>query len=287
MRFAGAALFALGICACDGDNRSVIGPSPAGSSETPSPTSASATVRVQGAVTDSAFRPLAGVRVEVISGPDAGMTTQTDVAGQYALTGSFDETTEVRVSKDGHLTASRALGQRCSTCRNWAIYFHLEVPAPPVDLAGNYTVSFDADSACELPDSVRRRSYPATLSAVVNQYIPKNTLFEVALSDSTFLAEYSYFTVAVAGDYVAFNLGGTYEPFLVEQLEANTYLAIGGSASASVASSRSTISVALEGTIEYCKLRAPVGDAYLCSALSAIEQARCPSMNHRLTLAPR
>lgn len=64
---------------------------------------------------DTAYRPLAGARVEVLDGPQANTSTLTDGAGEFSLRGIFDETTRFRAEKDGHESATGTLWF-CAAC---------------------------------------------------------------------------------------------------------------------------------------------------------------------------
>ena len=50
-----------------------------------SPPTAGSPVGMKGTVADGAFRSLAGARVEVLDGPQAGMTTTTDSRGEFSV----------------------------------------------------------------------------------------------------------------------------------------------------------------------------------------------------------
>src|SRR5262249_11679345 len=123
--------------------------------QTPSP---NGVVLIHGTVNDTAFRPLPGATVEVLDGPQTGMSTIVDAEGSFSLSGTFDDATRFRAAKEGHLTTT----QVSRTVPNAGRYldFHLEVSAPPVNMAGDYTLTFIADSACVgLPDDMRTRTY--------------------------------------------------------------------------------------------------------------------------------
>ena len=56
--------------------------------------------------------------------------------------------------------------------------FTLAALAPPVNIAGHYTLTFIADSTCVgLPDDVRIRSYAGTITPDVSPGIPAGTGF--------------------------------------------------------------------------------------------------------------
>ncbi len=116
---------------------------------------------MRGIVKDTAFRPLAGAVVEVIAGTNTGMSTTTDSAGQFSLSGGFDNTTRFRASKEDHVASTTTLNSPLGG----SISFHLAVLAPPVSMAGDYTLTFVADSACaSLPAALKTRTYAATVT---------------------------------------------------------------------------------------------------------------------------
>ncbi len=240
---------------------------------------------LRGSVADSAYRPLPGARVEVTSGPHAGQSTMADHSGAYALNGPFDEGTQFRATKDGYSAAVKTLRVSCPTCSGWFLFFALDVPTPPVNLAGDYTLTLTADRACELPSDVRVRTYRAAIRPVARPDGSASTSFNVTFPGTSFLDELSTFDIHVAGNYASFNLEESHGPWLVEQLAANTYLSIGGMAEASVQPGLSRISTSLEGTIGYCESAVAIGQFYSCSRPIVI--ASCFSKNHQLALDRR
>jgi len=136
-------ILACGLAGCgSGSSSSSARPltslSPSASVPGASPTVSS----IFGFVTDSGFRPLAGARVEVLDGPQAGASAIADASGQVTLSGTFDGATRFRASSDGHVSAIQtwncsvgAVG--CPTnARPW-LGFYLAVLASPVNIAGN------------------------------------------------------------------------------------------------------------------------------------------------------
>jgi len=225
---------------------------------------------VHGKVVDTADRPIVGAIVEVLDGAQAGMSATSGVTGEFMFPWPFDDTTLFRATKKGYIAATQSW-KRGSPDHPWLL-FYLGVLVPPVNLAGDYTVSFIADTACAvaLPVELRTRTYAATMTAVPPSSIyQENTRYKIALSGAQFDSYYNWFSVAVAGDYVAFWLG---DEHIVEQLAANTYLEIGGAASASVGTSPiSTISTSFDGVFDY----------------HAVAHARCESKKHQLNFTRR
>lgn len=286
---------AQGLAGCGGSNAKspsapTVGPtapSGAGSSATDPVTLADS-----GYVLDTAFKRLAGVRVDVVDGPQAGTSMITDASGQFPLTGTFARTDRFRVSKDGYITATQGFSTSSPEGKPWLIVY-LQPLAPPVNIAGDYTLTFVADSACtHLPPEVRTRSYAATVTPGSSA-----TGFVLAATGASFLNGLTGFGIGVAGDSLGLWLHGGHDPALVEQLAPNTYLAFSGVAAASVGSSPvSTISTAFDGWIDYCVMSKPMASGYNCGTsnitgepipAAAVTYTHCQSPNHRLTLTRR
>src|SRR5688572_715817 len=121
-------------------------------------------VQLRGRVWDTAFRPLPDVKVQVIEGPDAGASTVSDATGGFSLGLTIiNETIAVRAEKDGYATTTRT-PFRCQTCPVFSLGFQLAPRTPPIELAGEHTLTFVTDPACTaMPDELRTRSYTVTL----------------------------------------------------------------------------------------------------------------------------
>jgi len=282
-------LFVAGVAGCGGSRASSV-PVSLAPSPIQQPAPQSSAVQVNGWVSDSAFRSLAGARVEVLDGPQAGTTATADNQGHFSLTGTFDDATRFRASREGHVDATGTLSPACATCittRRY-IYFYLAVLSPPVDIAGNYTLTFIADAACtDIPSELRTRTYAATITPGSNSHSPANTYFDVTFAGARFLADYGSFPIGVAGDFVAFELRGE-GPYLVEEVAANTYIGFDGRASASVGSARvSGIATPFQGFVDYCALSSPMGQYYDCRPGLALARTECESNNHQLILTRR
>jgi hypothetical protein len=226
-------------------------------------------------VYDTAYRPLAGARVEVVDGPQTGQATTVSSTGEFSLAGAFDDMTRFRAIKDGYVTAIRT-----RSSASW-ITFELGVLAPPVDIAGDYTMTFVADGSCvSLPDELRTRAYATTIPAAANAS-PANASFSIPVSSA--LKGWDVQGMGVSGDYVAVWL-----ETLVEQLKPNTFLLFSGLASASIATSHGTaITLRFDGLIDYCTTKAEPGRHQDCWAGSAAEHRQCVSANHQLIFTRR
>ena len=227
---------------------------------------------MKGTVSDTAYRALAGARVEVLDGPQAGLSATTDARGEFEMTGTFDETTRFRATAERHVTATRTLQPN-----RW-ITFALAVTDSPVNIGGDYTLTFVANNSCAmLPADMRSRTYTATIPTA--SATPTDAFFLVG--GATFFDDWNAIGLGVAGDYVALWL-----ETLVEQIAPNTFLAFSGQAAATVDTSNlSTFVLPFRGSIEYCVTTAINGRYQDCYQGRATIR-RCDS-SHQLTLIRR
>jgi len=240
-----------------------------------------------GFVSDTAFRALNGATITVVDGPQAGTSTTADATGQFTLTGSFDRRTTFRAAKEGYVTAAQTWscsgGADCqATAAPW-LGFYLAPLSSPLDVAGRYTLTFTADSACmDLPDEVRTRTYTAAIAASASPNVPAGTSFTATVGGAAFVSGLDNFTVGVSGTYVDLWLHGGHDPALVEQLGPNTYLLISGNAAGAAGSAPlSSMSAAFDGWIEYCVTTTTPRAGHACEGTVL---RRCESSHHRLVL---
>jgi hypothetical protein len=200
--------------------------------------------------------------VEVIDGPRAGLSAIAGSTGAFTFAEPFAEMTLFRATHEGHIAAMVSWKSGLPD-RPW-LALTLGVPAPPARIAGNYTLTFIADSICAsaLRADLRTRTYAATITDMSQPNYLAGTRFTIVPSGAEFEAPFNWFSVGVAGDYLAFWLG---DEHLKEKLAANTYLELSGSAEAVTTSDASTISASFDGT-------------FRSSA------AACTSYNHQLIL---
>lgn len=255
---------------------------PATSTDPPPP--ASTAISVTGWARDRAWRPLLGVRVEVLDGPDAGLSTVTDAAGEFGLVGEFDSATRFRASSPEHREVTSVLMPPCDRCPNRLISFSLETTAASADLTGEYSVTFEADPACtRLPEEFRRRTYSATVRPISPHIAAQ---FNVKVRGGTFLAGYDEFVVGVAGDAFSASLGDFHgSPGVAERVSTNGVLAFDGYAQVSDGVvDASTVSAPLEGTISFCELRGEPAERYACESGQTVARVLCTSTKHQLIL---
>ena len=274
-------VLAHGLVGCGGSSLPLTPsvPSPVQQPAPPPP----APFQVTGHVYDVVDRALEGATVEVLDGPQAGTVTTSDAAGAFSLTGTFNGATRFRASRADYVTAIKSFSA-IATFK--AIGFFLDGVAAPVNIAGDYTVTFVADSACaEFPSEVRTRTYFAAIRP--DPYFPlQASHFRAQLSGASLDSYYNTIGISVTADYIDFNLS---DNFILEEVSPDAYLTIGGIGGTSVSTSVSTISAPFQGTFDYCETKTEPDEDnnYSCLADQAIVHARCSSKNHRLILTRR
>jgi hypothetical protein len=218
----------------------------------------------------------------VVDGPSAGVFATTNTAGHYELNGSTPFT--VRATKDGYapFTATRSTGY--SPLSIWIV---LALSTPSENLAGDYTLTLTADTACSgLPDAARSRTYTVSMTSRPNT--PDN--YRAVLGGATFLSSAAgQFDVDVAGTYAHFRFGDPWDDgdgakregsYIIEEVAPSTYLGITGSAGLTV-NGGTTMSGSFSGEVQYCVHPNP----------AAIGNYQCPvdcySTNHRMLLVRR
>lgn len=286
-----ACLFSLAmLAACGGSGlapSAPLGQSAVASSAPPGPS----TPRLSGDAHDTANRPIADARIEVLDGPQAGAFTTTDALGRFSIAGEYDDTVRFRASKPGHVSKTQTSRRPCDTCERY-LGFLLELEMPPTNLTGDYTLTFTADPGCVgIPESARVRSYTATVRPHAN--IP--WLFDVSIVDGATLHGYGWegMSLSAAADAVSMvvgNLHGT--PGLVEQVAPDRYVAFDGVSNSSLVAPFSTVTASFDGVFEYCQQ--PTGSlspvatgAYACMPANPVNDVRCESKNHSFTLSRR
>ena len=265
-------------CLGCGDSKSPVQATPVLPAPAPGP------VLVVGQVNDTALRPLADVRVEVVDGPSAGVFATTNTVGHYEVPGVSEPFT-VRATKDGYapFTTTRSMGYS-----PLSIYIVLALSTPSVNLAGDYTLTLTADTACSgLPDAARARTYTVSMTSMPNT--PEN--YRAVLGGATFLSsETGQFLVDVAGTYAHFRFGDPWGEgdgargdgsYIEEEVAPSTYLGIAGSAGLTV-NGGTTISGSFSGTVQYC-VNPTIVD-YQCPVGQPVA---CWLTNHRMLLVRR
>jgi hypothetical protein len=247
-----------------------------------------------GSVSDTLGQRLAGARVEIVDGRQAGHSATTDTAGSFSLKGTFDDATQVRASLDGYPATTASVAGWWPPHFGGAersIRFTL---APPVVLSAGdeFTLTLAADDACTaIPPEFRTRTYDVTLVA----HQGSGTGFSVVATGKEFLAGHNGISVGVTqqlgvtGQTLYFLLNEDGFPYLSEQVGPDAYLSFNGDASGSGASRGSVIVAAARGVVNYCEVSPPAVDYWdavnrECPGTAVVHQ-QCRFS--QLTLAPR
>jgi Carboxypeptidase regulatory-like domain len=244
---------------------------------------------LSGSVADTAFRSLADARVEVITGSKAGTFTITDVNGRFLMPGTFTDTVTIRATSDGYQPETKTVPPNFppngfvpplppGEVRRWDVYLSLQPDGPSANLAGAYTLTLSADTACtNLPEEARTRTYTATI-------VPgsRPTTFIGRLSDARIVPVPiwpPYFEIGVAGDFANLALS------FVEQLRDGTYLAIEGGTAALLGPSG--ITAPFNAHFVRCRNQPAMapGEYWWCGA--DVQGDECASSNNQLTLVRR
>lgn len=260
------------------------------------------TLTLDGSVYDNTNRPVPGVTVELIDGVPAGLATTTDNSGSFSLgvvTVTSGET-KVRASKAGYATS---LTNPPNAAPRATVGIILYTLTPPVIHPGEYTMSFVADSTCDLPDTIRTRTYSATVTLPkysTNLPPERQTDFGVALSGASFvvgldISPTSSLTVDASGDYLEF-LMDPWETgeYITERLAPATFVQLTGSVAGSMSTS-GVSSLPFDGTFTYCVKASdaivppndPAVQRFVGCLMTDPVYKSCRSKNHRVVLTGR
>jgi hypothetical protein len=201
------------------------------------------THKLTGVVTENG-RTVDGVLVTVISGVGTGRASTTGGGGRFNLFGVAGHVT-LQAKRDGYLNKLVEVDVNGTTTHN----FEVLLTRPRLNLAGDYILSLQAGASCAsgpaaLPESVRRRTYEATIEQngpdlslrvngpdVVVTTGQGNTFNGVLdLNDTVSLQFGSYY-------YYYYYYGPITASGIVERLSPTTELVISGTVSARASSS--------------------------------------------------
>jgi hypothetical protein len=262
---------------------------PAAPTPTPIPAVQKTVTHISGWVADTAFRPLVGVRVEIVSGPATGTVVTNDAPGEISFSGEFSGLLTFRATKDGYLPATTQLNVQ-TLCDQCTPRFHVLMESIDPTLTfepGSYTLTLIADPSCSrLPPEARTRSYEATLSHATGDYAGSYDVRVPAIGLREF---HNSFLLGISGNYLATDDYAA--PTLFERMSTNAYVEIdfliGTTAFAKV--ENSGISVPFAGLFEFCSTR-PGAAPNFCDRFAPdvlIEHEHCFAESHRLMLVRR
>lgn len=159
-------------------------------------------------------------------------------------------------------------------------------PRPPVDLTGQYLLTFEAGNSCEqLPKELRTRTYEAGIEYIGAARDGTRDYFRANLSGAHFDSYARFFVIRVIDNYVHFDFS---DSVIVEVPDPGTYfLILGGAGDATVdPSDLSRISTLFEGYFSYCVTNSDFKFPYYCPE-DAIVHSRCTPKDSRWTLTRR
>ncbi|MGE5833010.1 MAG: carboxypeptidase-like regulatory domain-containing protein [Acidobacteriota bacterium] len=239
---------------------------------TPTPTPSPAVFTVTGSVSDAVYRPVANVRIQVVSGPQQGTVTISDEAGKFAIEPKLSAASQIRASKQGYVDSIQFV---VGTGQTVDLKFFLASANAPLDWSGTYDVTLTADATCaELPELARRRTYTASVTMAG---VSSRVVFSGARFGSSDGFDWNIMPFKQFEDYVDLYAD---DPPIVELLPDNAYYMVYGGASGTV--TREFAQLNLSGGISYCPSLG-VGRFIPCD----VPLITCVSRGHQMTMTRR
>lgn len=236
---------------------------------TPTPTPGPAILAVSGSVSDVVNRRVAGVRIEVVGGPQKGAVTFSDDAGNFAIESKLSPFSAIRASKQGYIDSTQVVGGTGPTVD---LKFLMSSANPPLNIIGTYEVTFTADATCtDLPDLARRRTYNASLATRLQLH--------GASFGSTDGTDWNIMHFRQFDDFVEMWAD---DPPILELLPDNAYYMVYGAATGTV--TREFAQLSLNGDIWYCP-KLGVGSLWSVPCDGPI--VKCRSTRHQMTMTRR
>jgi hypothetical protein len=237
------------------------------------------TYRLVAVVREAGSVVLEGVRVEVLEGRGAGLSTMTRVDGRYVLYGVAGNVV-VRVSGRGY----REHIERLNVMSHTSMTIELVTDRPRASLEGDYTLTITADPSCHsLPADVRTRRYSARLTQAGPEVWVTLSGADFLLQDrqaNTFGGRLDadssriVFNLAAGTSYYYYYPGFSDLPDVAERLQGTEYLSYTGGALVSVTEIR--LSGFLDGVVRVLEVprSSPVRWTASCRARHGFELTR-------------
>ncbi len=241
--------------------------------------------QARGYVSDTAFQPVGGVRVEVLDGPTVGTSAISGSDGWFNISVPSDREFIVHTTKAGYVDVVATFTTFTSSYGTFFRgYLILDSTVAPVAFQpGAYTVTLDLP-CLEIPADLRTQTFQAAVTARPNT--PPGTNFIVSIDDERFRQfNFNRLEFGVSGSAI----GVREEDDLWWEAPALRYFE--GLTVGKVATPGSAATFSTRVDVAYCELNAPKGISWptnYCEAMPAaqlITRAYCP--HGRLTLAPR
>ena len=126
----------------------------------PNPSSNGFVNDLTGRVSDTANRFIDGAKVEILTGPNAGMQMTTNADGEFSFSGRFVDLVTIRASRDGYRAQTQTLNLPVgSGAPGRYLSFILPSLVDPTIVVGDFALTLKVDPAfTELPTGVRTRT---------------------------------------------------------------------------------------------------------------------------------
>jgi hypothetical protein len=224
---------------------------------------------IEGLVMDANNQRVEGANVEILDGPHADATTVTDAAGRYRFDQPFTVVPRMHAWKDDFVTEHQGayVAPNRSIIEAW---FRLS-RAAPIAIAGEYTLTFIADSVCTaLPQEARIRTYQTTINRAASQKLTLRGAAFVADAGHTFNSP----SLHVSSDRVTLSFG---HADIWEQLDGGRSVYLTGDAQGAFTGAVSELRFG--GGMGFCGITGP--------GARCDEHVPCVSADHMVTLTRR
>ena len=248
---------------------------------------------VDGTVTDTAFRPLTGARVEILDGRYAGASRSADQHGNFQFIGATSGAVTLRANRDGFESATMVAEWRPRLTRGWTNFLLNPFESPLAIAAGRYTLTVTSDPStgtgcADFPAELATRFYEGVirLSSVPNY----QDHFSMLPTIPTVTRPYGNFSFGVAGQFVGW--GEIDDNMFFEEFPGFRYLMIYGSAPTTepARSTDNSLTIPFSGDFRYCQLTIPLGGYNDCSQVPAaqiVDYRACSSSRDTMLFTKR
>jgi hypothetical protein len=252
---------------------------------------------IRGAVRDTAFRPLAGARIDILDGPLAGRRRLADENGAFEFVGTANGSVKVRAASDGFESETVTASWQPLTSFNWTSVLLKTLEPSLTFTPGPYTLTITNDLATAtdhifacmgFPSELATRTYGGSISVSSN---PGNSYFFSALpgNPTQIKVKSGSLLIGVAGQFVGIQNDGDFS--FIEEFPGFRYLTVLPSAAASrpATLAGTSITVPAEAEFRYCQLKSPLGAANDCSQVTdqIIDSRWCFSTHDTMVFTKR
>jgi hypothetical protein len=225
-------------------------------------------------VSDTTWRPVADATVEILNLAGAPASAISNADGSVRFSGTFSGVITVRAAKEGFVSGTRSLDLQTVSPPTSAPYVQifLESVTPSIDLSGDYTLTFVANSTCDVPADIRMRTYAAKVTPNHIAGIPEHTQYRVTVDGTTTwcCGDKGQIGIGVAGDRVAVTDDTSDQ--VLEHVQPFRYLEFSIWGETSVTSPASPLS--FTGWLDYCDLKSDIVNTFCRFVPAALVNTR-------------